>query len=64
MAQTPEEANQPFDKYFGSGSQPNSRGRATDKSTPTTPFGPSSSSTSNSSTLPSRLQSSSYSRRY
>merc|ERR1711981_1079128 len=47
----PEEANQPFDKYFGSGGQPNSRGRATDKSIPT-PFGASSSSASNSSTLP------------
>merc|ERR1712083_451779 len=48
----PEEANQPFDKYFGSGGQPNSRGRAADKSIPT-PFGASSSSSaSNSSTLP------------
>ena len=58
-AKTPEEANQPFDKYFGSGGQPNSRGRAADKSIPT-PFGASSSSASNSSTLPR----SSYTRRY
>ena len=60
---TPEESNAPFDKYFpGVTSQPNSRGRATDKSTPTTlqPFGPSTSSASNSSTLPR----SSYTRRY
>jgi len=49
---TPEEANQPFDKYFGGAGQSNSRGRATDKSTPSTPFGPSTSSASNSSTLP------------
>merc|ERR1712018_617799 len=48
----PEEANKPFDQYFGSGAPSGSRGRATDKSAPSTPFGPSSSSASNSSTLP------------
>jgi len=56
---TPEEANQPFDKLFPSG-QPGARGRAVDKTSSSTPFGPSSSSTSNSSTLPR----SSYTRRY
>merc|ERR1712223_2256220 len=48
----PEEANKPFDQYFGSGGASGSRGRATEKSVPSTPFGPSSSSASNSSTLP------------
>merc|ERR1712020_302797 len=48
----PEEANKPFDQYFGSGGPSGSRGRATEKSVPSTPFGPSSSSASNSSTLP------------
>jgi len=48
----PEEANKPFDQYFGSGGASGSRGRATDKSVPSTPFGPSTSSSSNSSTLP------------
>merc|ERR1711994_67405 len=48
----PEEANKPFDQYFGSGAPSGSRGRATDKSVPSTPFGPSTSSASNSSTLP------------
>merc|ERR1712241_542966 len=48
----PEEANKPFDQYFGSGAPSGSRGRATDKSVPSPPFGPSTSSTSNSSTLP------------
>ena len=58
---TPEEANQPFDKYFGGSGPPGARGRAVDKPTLTsTPFGPSTSSTSNSSTLPR----STYSRRY
>merc|ERR1712241_1002368 len=48
----PEEANKPFDQYFGSGGASGSRGRATDKSVPSTPFGPSTSSSSSSSTLP------------
>merc|ERR1711978_26197 len=48
----PEEANKPFDQYFGSGGPSGSRGRATEKSVPSSPFGPSSSPASNSSSLP------------
>merc|ERR1712051_684159 len=61
----PEEANQPFDKLFGSKDGQGAsaaRGRAADRSAPTsTPFRPA--TTSNSSTLP-RSTGSSYTRRY
>ena len=45
----PEEANQPFDKYFGSGAN---QSKSSSGATGSTPFGAPSASTSNSSTLP------------
>merc|ERR1712059_88268 len=49
---TPEEANQPFDKYFGGAKPSDSKSGASQKTSLSTPFGASSTSNSNSSTLP------------